>query len=126
MKSVYRIEKVQLNPVIPDEVFAFNPPEDYDVSDHRPGSGYDEKVKRETEALERLSNLRKVSDIPELKKMLKHESWRVRLESLSIIGVLPEDPNVLRDIAISMQNDKRIEVRKEATRILQRIEPKNR
>jgi len=30
-KSVYRIEKVELNPVIPDEVFKFNPPEGYKV-----------------------------------------------------------------------------------------------
>jgi hypothetical protein len=122
-KSVYRIEKVELNPVIPDEVFAFNPPEDYDVADHRPGSGYDEKIKRETETFERLNNLGKVSDIPELKKLLKHESWKVRWQALIIIGALPiEDPNVLRDIAISMQDDKHVEVRNEAARILQRIE----
>jgi len=35
-KSVYRIEKVELNPVIPDEVFKFNPPEGYRVTDLRP------------------------------------------------------------------------------------------
>jgi len=34
-KSVYRIEKVELNPVIPDEVFKFNPPEGYKVTDLR-------------------------------------------------------------------------------------------
>lgn len=34
-KSVYRIEKVELNPVIPDEVFKFNPPEGYKVTDSR-------------------------------------------------------------------------------------------
>jgi hypothetical protein len=34
-KSVYRIEKVELNSVIPDEVFAFNPPEGYKVTDNR-------------------------------------------------------------------------------------------
>ncbi len=32
-KSVYRIEKVELNPVIPDEIFKFNPPEGYKVQD---------------------------------------------------------------------------------------------
>ncbi len=34
-KSVYRIEKVELNPVIPDEIFKFNPPEGYKVTDFR-------------------------------------------------------------------------------------------
>jgi hypothetical protein len=34
-KSVYRIEKVELNPVIPDEIFKFNPPEGYKVIDSR-------------------------------------------------------------------------------------------
>ncbi len=34
-KSVYRIKKVELNPVIPDEIFKFNPPEDYKVTDFR-------------------------------------------------------------------------------------------
>jgi len=34
-KSVYKIEKVELNPVIPDEAFKFNPPKGYEVTDHR-------------------------------------------------------------------------------------------
>jgi len=34
-KEVYRVEKVELNPVIPDEVFKFNPPEGYKVTDLR-------------------------------------------------------------------------------------------
>lgn len=34
-ESVYRIEKVELNPVIPDEIFKFNPPEGYKVQDSR-------------------------------------------------------------------------------------------
>jgi hypothetical protein len=34
-KSVYRIEKVELNPVISDEVFEFNPPPGYKVKDSR-------------------------------------------------------------------------------------------
>ncbi len=34
-KSVYRIEKVKLNPSIPDEIFKFNPPEGYKITDPR-------------------------------------------------------------------------------------------
>lgn len=34
-KEIYTIEKVELNPVIPDEVFKFNPPEGYKVTDLR-------------------------------------------------------------------------------------------
>jgi hypothetical protein len=34
-RSVYRIEKVKLNPVIRDEIFKFNPPEGYKVQDSR-------------------------------------------------------------------------------------------
>jgi hypothetical protein len=34
-KSVYRIESVELNPLIPDEVFEFDPPEGYKVVDLR-------------------------------------------------------------------------------------------
>ncbi|MHC4560503.1 MAG: LolA family protein [Planctomycetota bacterium] len=32
-KEIYSIEKVELNPVIPDDVFKFNPPEGYKVTD---------------------------------------------------------------------------------------------
>jgi len=122
-KEVYTIEKVELNPDIPDEVFEFRPPEGYDVVNLRPGSGYDEKVKRESEALTRLQKLHEVSDIPELRKLLKHESWKVRLIALKTIGGLPiKDPAVLKDIAASMQNDENPDVHKEADRILRRIE----
>jgi hypothetical protein len=34
-KKVYKIEKVELNPTIPDEVFNFKPPSDYKISDMR-------------------------------------------------------------------------------------------
>jgi HEAT repeat protein len=121
-KEVYTIEKVELNPDIPDEVFEFRPPEGYDVADLRPGSGYDEKVKRESEALAQLQKLHEVSDIPELRKLLKHESWKVRLIALKTIGGLAKDRAVLRDIAASMQNDENSDVHKEADRILRRIE----
>jgi hypothetical protein len=120
-KEVYTIEKVELDPNIPDEVFEFRPPEGYDVADFRPGSGYDEKVKRESEALAQLQKLHEVSDIPELRKLLKHESWKIRITALKIIAGLAKDPAVLRDIAASMQNDEHPDVRKEANRILQRI-----
>jgi HEAT repeat protein len=71
-----------------------------------------------------LKKLREVSDIPELRKLLKHESWKVRLIALKTIGGLRRkiEPAVLTDIATSMQNDERDEIRKEAERILQRIE----
>lgn len=124
-KEVYRVEGVELNPVIPDEVFEFRPPAGYDVADFRPGSGYDEKVKRDSEALAQLYKLHEVSDIPELKNFLKHESWKVRITALKIIGGLRlkiKDPAVLTDIAASMQNDERDEIRKEADRILRRVE----
>ena len=121
-KEVYTIEKVELDPNIPDEVFEFRSPEGYDVADFRPGSGYDEKVKRESEALAQVQKLHEASDTPELRKLLKHESWKVRLMALKIIGGLVKDRAVLRDIAASMQNDERPEIRKEADRILQRIE----
>lgn len=34
-KSIYRIDKVEINPVIPDEIFKFNPPTGYKVTDLR-------------------------------------------------------------------------------------------
>lgn len=37
-KEVYRIVKVQLNPSIPDKVFKFQPPPDYEVTDLRSGN----------------------------------------------------------------------------------------
>jgi HEAT repeat protein len=72
-----------------------------------------------------LKKLREVSDIPELRKLLKHESWKVRLIALKTIGGLRlkiKDPAVLTDIAASMQHDEHPDVRKEADRILRRIE----
>jgi hypothetical protein len=122
-KEVYRVERVELNSNIPDEVFEFRPSEGYDVEDLRPGSGYDEKVKRESESLAQLKKLREVSDIPGLKNLLKHESWKVRLIALKTIsGLKIEDPAVLKDIAASMQYDENPDVRKEADRILRRVE----
>ncbi len=94
-KKVYTIERVELNPSIPDELFEFKPPEGYEVIDLRPGAAYLERSKRASQALEMLKKLRSVSDLPHLRNLLKHESWRVRLMALKTISTLPiEDPEV--------------------------------
>lgn len=58
-----------------------------------------------------------------MKGWLGHKVWTDRLRALVALEKrLRDNPAELRDIATSVQDDKRIEVRKEAARILQRIE----
>jgi hypothetical protein len=125
-KSGYRIEKVELNPVIPDEVFKFQPPDDYEVDDQRPPEKQPKDVNYLTtadvkKAFSQMDNAFQKKDLATLKEFLKHKSWRVRSNALGLItGVAKVEE--LKKIVESVKDDKSKEVREQAASILQRIE----
>jgi hypothetical protein len=125
-KSVYRIINVDLNPSIPDEVFKFKPPDDYEVDDQRPPEKRPENVNylrtedvRKT--LEEVNKAFEKRDLTALKEFLKHKSWRVRNLALGLITGVAEGEE-LKKIAESVKEDKKNEVREKAERILKRLQ----
>lgn len=104
-ETTHRIESVRLNIPIPNEVFEFSPPKDYAVRDFRLTLAE-----------------RQAAEITRLKGWLGHKVWTYRLRAL--VGLeqhLRDNPAELRDIATSMFDDENPVVRKQASKILQRI-----
>lgn len=121
-KSVYRIAKVDLNPVIPDEVFKCQPPEDYEVDDRRPPEKQPKNVNylrtedvRKT--LKQVDTAFRQKDLTALKEFLKHKSWRVRNGALGLITGVAEGEE-LKKIVESVRKDKDDKVREHAEHIL--------
>jgi hypothetical protein len=125
-KSVYRIVKIDLSPVIPDEVFAFDPPEDYEVRDRRPLDKQPKNVSYlKTEdvekAISQVNEAFQKKDLNVLKGFLKHKSWRVRNSTLALVTGVAEGKE-LRQIVESATKDRDGEVRKHAEQILKRLQ----
>lgn len=125
-KSVYRIIKVDLNPTIPDEVFKFKPPEDYEADDRRPPEKRPQNVNylRTEDVRKTLREVHKAfqkRDLTTLKEFLKHKSWRVRSNALALITGVAEGEE-LKKIVESMRKDKKDEVREQAELILKRLQ----
>jgi hypothetical protein len=101
-KQAYIITMIELDPNIPDEVFEFNPPNDYAVTDLRlPPAERD------------------AAEVVRLKGMLEHDSWTDRFRALTALKqILKGDPVQLRDIAEGMVTDEHAAVRKLATTII--------
>jgi len=99
IKETYRIEDIRVNIPIPKEVFEFNPPEDYEVTDYRLPKAQ-----------------RQVAEIENLKKRLKDkDSSGNRLEALLILReYLKDNPTELKEIAASMLEDERDDIRRVA------------
>ena len=125
-KLVYKIVKVDLNPTIPDEVFKFKPPEDYEVDDRRPPEKRTKNVNylRTEDVRKTLREVHKAfeeRDLTTLKEFLKHKSWRVRSNALGLITGVAEGEELKR-IVESARKDKNDEVREKAERILKRLQ----
>ena len=97
LHETYRIENVRLNIPIPKEVFEFNPADNYVVTDYR------------LPAAER-----QAAKIESMKSALRNEdSSGRRLEILiHLREFLKDDPAQLRDIAVSMLEDERDDIRR--------------
>ncbi|MBN2270884.1 MAG: hypothetical protein JXN61_09740 [Sedimentisphaerales bacterium] len=107
IRETYRVESVRLNTPISDEVFEFNPPEDYAVRDLRLSPAEQE-----------------AEEVARLNAMLKHELWTDRFRALtSLRQILKDDPVRLRGVAEGMLDDQHAGVRQYASRILQQIDP---
>jgi hypothetical protein len=127
-KSVYTVTEVQLNPIIPDEVFALNVPSDYGIyAAVEPNNtvrtirekGFDIDMKK-------LLKARKENDKETLKDFLGHESWKIRLLSLQSLNfiLIKQDPHELKELATIFENDDNPKVRGEAQNILKYIKTK--
>ncbi len=140
--ETYKIENVRLNIPIPKEVFQFNPPEDYIVTDFRltaaerrvakiEGLKRRLKGKDRGRKLEALVTLREyLKDKPdEMRKIaisiLEDEHYNVRFLAFgTLIPLLKDNPEKLRHIATSMLDDEDPRIQRMAARILRRIESK--
>jgi len=106
LQETYKIEDIRVNIPIPKEVFEFNPPENYEVTDFRLPEAQ-----------------RQAARIENLKKRLKDENSGRRLEALILLDkeYLKDKPAELRDIAVSMLEDQRDDIRRLALFILNRV-----
>jgi len=140
LQETYQIEDVRVNIPILKEVFEFNPPDDYLVTDYRLPEAQrqaakienmkrrlkDENSGRRLEALMRLIEYLK-DDPAELRNiaisMLEDERDNIRAVALSaLIPLLKDNPEELRNIAISMQDDEDRRVQKVVAKILRQVE----
>lgn len=122
--EVCTIEKVELNPSISDEVFEFSPPRGYEVVDMQSKNlaKTNKEFEEEAEAFDMLRDLRTRSDIPALRNLLSHKSWKVRLTALrKLNNLLAKEPDLLIEITMPMKHDENDLVKKEASKILQRV-----
>ena len=110
-----------MNAVIPDEVFTFNPPEDYEIvkiDDNGVTSIIREKGGTDG-AVQKLHKATKEKDVKTLKGLLQHEKWQIRLRALQVLEhLLEHDKKQLKGIAIILEKDTKEEVRAKAERIL--------
>jgi hypothetical protein len=123
-KKVYKIEKVEINPVISDEVFNFNPPQDYRIVEVDPNGT--SRVIREKGGLEgafiKLQGAAKTKDIDALKALLESEFPKIRLASLQLLEhFLAQNTEELKGMAELLENDEDSAVRQEATKVLLRL-----
>lgn len=122
-KSVYRITKVELNPSINNEVFASNPPEDYQIME-TDANGISSVIRERPfdAAMRKLLEARKKKDVDTLKGLLGHEMWKMRLMSLQALEpLLAQDMKGLKEVATILENDENPSVREQAGKILRRI-----
>ena len=143
LHETYKIENVRLNIPIPKEVFEFNPPDNYVVTDYRLPEAERRAAKIESmksalknedssgRRLEILIHLKEFleDDPAQLRNialsMLDDEGDDIRRVSLSALNsLLKDNPEELRNIAISMQDDEDPIVQRMVAKILQRIESK--
>lgn len=126
-KSVYKIEKVQLNPIISDKVFEFNPPEGYIVNDRRPPEKRPKNVsylraEDIEKAYDETDKAFREKDLATLKGLLKHKSWRVRINALSLIRGVAKGEELKKIVESVIKEDKNDEVKKLAEQILEGLQ----
>lgn len=99
----YKFEEVYLNTPIEDDVFEFNPPDNYRITDMR--LPIDERTQQE---------------ILLMKKWLNHAEAGNRIEAFSTLSnLLKDSPDELKEIAIMMLDDDNATIRERALRKLQ-------
>lgn len=129
-KLIYRVEKVRLNPVIPDEVFEFNPPEDYQITKIDEATGASTVIHEKGGDMWKLRVAQKTKDIKTLKELLKNKEWKIRLEALKSLEVFlkvstGEDKETLEEAleeaVVILKDDDNPTVREEVEKVLQNL-----
>lgn len=126
-KEIYEVEKVDLNPVLTNDIFEFAPPEDYKVMEKEP-NGVVKVIRGKggiEEAMLMIQKAKKTGDIITIKELLNHEKWQIRLRSLQVLeNLLAQDKQGLQDAADLVKNDEEPKVRENAKRILDNLKMK--
>jgi hypothetical protein len=124
-RETYQILDIHLNIPISKDVFAFNPPPNYEIVDFN--SNGQDKVVREKGGFEggiqKFSKAAKEKDVEALKGLLGHEDSKIRRMSLQSLGfLLAQKPDELKATVLPLKNDPNQRVRDEAQKILTRLE----
>jgi hypothetical protein len=124
-RKIYKILDVNINAVLSEDLFTFNPPEEYEIIEVEPNGA--RKVIREKGGIEGamrvLLKAQKGKNIETLKNLLGHEIWQIRLRSLQVLSsLLEQNREELKETATILKNDENLKVREEAQKILNHID----
>jgi hypothetical protein len=143
LQETYQIEDIRINVPIPKEVFEFNPPKDYEVTDFRLTDAQRQAAKIENlkKRLKDENSGRRLEALVTLRELLKDNAAELKTISISMLGddrndirrvalvilrtLLKDNPEELKNIANSMQNDEDRAVQSLVTNILKEVETKN-
>ncbi len=120
-QKTYTFEKVDLNPEIAPDVFEFQYPRGYDISDMQDPVRYKKESEEKAAQIQMAQQiLGKVdADTEEIKMLLSHPEWQIRIQALHRLKyLLKNDPDELIKIAETMKEDERPEIQKIANDIL--------
>jgi len=140
LKETYRIEDIRVNIPIPKEVFEFNFPANYEVTDLRLPKAQRQAARIENlkKRLKHENSGRRLGALVTLRELLKDDPAQLREVMVSVLkddrddiravalnilaGVLKYNPEELRKIAVSMQDDKDPKIQKMAAKILRQVD----
>jgi hypothetical protein len=124
-RMIYQVLDVNLNGPVPEEVFEFNPPHDYEIR-QADANGISRIIRYKPgfEGIrDKLYNAKKEKDVNALKEFLKNDEGMIRYESLrSLESLLALKPDELRKAVLPLKNDPDLIVREEAQKILTQID----
>ena len=117
---IYQVLDVNLNGPVPEEVFEFNPPHDYEI--RQADANGISRIIRYKPGFEGIRdeeyNAKKEKDVNALKEFLKNDEGMIRYESLrSLESLLALKPDELRKAVLPLKNDPDLIVREEAQKI---------
>lgn len=118
-QKTYQFKKVDLNPKIAPEVFDFQCPRGYDISDMRDPAKSKKDAEEKAAQLQMGMQILSNGDANEIKTLLSHPEWEIRMQALLRLKLLLKDkPDEFIRIAEMMKEDERPEIQKKVNEIL--------